>query len=78
MVPEAPDNNSVQIRLNGQDLQVEADLTVADLLADLDIVPEHVVVEVDGEILSAEMQETQMLRPGALVEIVRFVGGGRA
>ncbi|NOY82322.1 MAG: sulfur carrier protein ThiS [Kiritimatiellaeota bacterium] len=78
MVPEVPDNKPVQIRLNGQDLQVETDLTVADLLADLDIAPEHVVVEVDGEILSAEMQETQVLRSGTQIEIVRFVGGGRA
>lgn len=76
MTAKDPASQPISIRLNGRDWTVESGLVVADLLADLDVAPEHVVVEVDGEILSSEQQESWVLQPGAEVELVRFVGGG--
>ena len=76
MVEEHSARNPISIRLNGRTRDIESGLVVADLLADLELAPEHVVVEVDGEILSSAQQESCVLRSGAEVELIRFVGGG--
>ena len=62
--------------LNGDAHEVAQPLTVADLLAQLDIDPRRVAVEHNLIVLKRDTFGTTMLQEGDTVEIVNFVGGG--
>jgi thiamine biosynthesis protein ThiS len=62
--------------LNGDAHEVPNPLTVADLLAQLEIDPRRVAVEHNLIVLKRATFATTMVRDGDAVEIVNFVGGG--
>lgn len=66
----------IRVRLNGKDREVEAGLTVRDLLRHLDLRPELVVVERNREILARERYPEVEVEEGDTLEFVHFVGGG--
>ena len=66
----------MQITLNGDKTELPGPLTVAALLARLDIDPRVVAVELDGLVVKRLHQADRMITEGAEVEIVAFVGGG--
>jgi thiamine biosynthesis protein ThiS len=66
----------LQITLNGDAHELAAPLTVAELLAQLDIDPRRVAVEHNLIVLKRHTFATTMVRDGDAVEIVNFVGGG--
>jgi thiamine biosynthesis protein ThiS len=66
----------LRITLNGDAHEVAGPLTVADLLARLDIDPRRVAVEHNLIVLKRDTFGTTMVRDGDAVEIVNFVGGG--
>ncbi|TRD11325.1 sulfur carrier protein ThiS [Erythrobacter insulae] len=63
------------ITLNGDPRQSPA-ATIADLVRELDLVPEKVAVERNGEIVPRSTLEDAPLADGDNLEIVHFVGGG--
>ncbi len=66
----------IGIRVNGEALERPEGITVAGLLGSLDLSAGRVAVEVDGEIVKQPDWAAEVLRDGAQVEIVQFVGGG--
>jgi thiamine biosynthesis protein ThiS len=66
----------LRITLNGDAHELAQPLTVADLLAQLDIDPRRVAVEHNLIVLKRDAFGTTMVRDGDAVEIVNFVGGG--
>ena len=64
------------ISVNGHAMEVPADTTVAALLQMLNIEPAYVAVELDGSVERQERWGETSISPGAMLEIVRFVGGG--
>ena len=66
----------MQITVNGELRNVSERLTVADLLAQLDLTPARVAVEVNEEVVSRDAYARDTLAEGDRVEIVHFVGGG--
>lgn len=66
----------MQITLNGDVYEIAAPLTVADLLARLEIDARRVAVEHNLVVLKRGAFETTMVQTGDQVEIVNFVGGG--
>lgn len=64
------------ITVNGEPRQVPAGSTVLTLLRELAIKPEHVAVELNGEIVPRGQYGERRLTAGAVLEIVHFVGGG--
>lgn len=66
----------IEVRLNGKDREIEAGLTVQELLVSLDLRPELVVVERNREILDRERYDDVVVEPGDTLELVHFVGGG--
>ena len=67
----------IEVVVNGEPQLVTEGLTVTGLLAELAIDPARVAVELDREIVRKTDWESARVRPGASVEIVWFVGGGR-
>jgi len=64
------------ITLNGDPLDVSGPLTVAELLASLEIDARRVAVEHNLVVLKRAAFDATLLNEGDSVEIVNFVGGG--
>ncbi len=71
-----PGRGPVSIVLNGDRHSVRAGASVADLLADLSLVPGAVVVERNREILVRGALAATPVEEGDRIELVHFVGGG--
>ena len=66
----------LQITLNGDTHEVAGPLTVAALLAQLDIDSRRVAVEHNLVVVKRAAYADTVVRDGDAVEIVNFVGGG--
>lgn len=66
----------MQIEVNGKPREVDGEMSVADLVADLELDDRLVVVELNREIVRRTERAAVNLHPGDRVEIVHFVGGG--
>ena len=66
----------LRITLNGDTHELAGPLTVADLLARLEIDPRRVAIEHNLTVLKRDTFATTMVQEGDAVEIVNFVGGG--
>jgi thiamine biosynthesis protein ThiS len=66
----------VTIQLNGEPFDLAGPLSVAALLAQLDVDARRVAVELNLVVLKRAAFETTMVQPGDVMEIVNFVGGG--
>ena len=64
------------IRLNGEPFEIAGPLSIAALLAELNIDPRRVAVEHNLDIVKRARYDTTMVNEGDEVEIVNFVGGG--
>lgn len=64
------------VHINGEESEVAADLSVEQLLKELEIRSGRVVVELNRDIVSREAHDTTFLKEGDKIEIVHFVGGG--
>jgi sulfur carrier protein len=67
---------AVSIRVNGDEREVQAGLSVAGLLEHLGLHPRMVVVERNGDILRRDAVDAARVEPGDVYELVHFVGGG--
>ena len=66
----------MQITLNGEPYQIDASLTVSDLLERLEIDSRRVAVEHNLVVVKRGAFDETVVRNGDSVEIVNFVGGG--
>ena len=66
----------VTITLNGETRALPDDLTVAGLLRELGLRPEHVAVELNRALVTRARHAETLLREGDVLEIVTLVGGG--
>ncbi|PCH60497.1 MAG: sulfur carrier protein ThiS [Gammaproteobacteria bacterium] len=64
------------IDLNGEQRQLLASATVADLLAQLELAGRRVAVEVNLEIVPRSVYSNHVLNTGDRVEVVQAIGGG--
>jgi sulfur carrier protein len=66
----------MKIHINGEEKEIIDGLSIAGLLAELEIRPGRIVVELNRTIISRQAQESTLLKEGDVLEIVHFVGGG--
>lgn len=70
-------NDTVSLTVNGEERELPAGTTVADLLQSHELDPRLVVVEHNRKILRDRDSFTAIaLEDGDVIEIVHFVGGG--
>jgi len=67
---------TIRIRLNGKERDLEAGHTVTSLLESLELHPGMVVVELNRDILVREDYTEVTVSDGDSLELVHFVGGG--
>lgn len=66
----------MRIRLNGEPFELEAERTVSELLAELQIDARRVAVEHNLTVLKRTLFDSTAIHEGDEIEIVNFVGGG--
>jgi sulfur carrier protein len=66
----------IQIVVNGQVRLVPEGQTLTQLLVSLEIAGDRVAVELDRKIVRRSEWDAITVGPGAMLEIVQFVGGG--
>ena len=64
------------ITVNGEAREVQAALTVCQLLQQLDITTSKLAVEINGTIVPRSQHQTVRLEERDVVEIVQAIGGG--
>ena len=67
---------TVTITLNGERFELDSPMSVAALLAQLDIDPRRVAVEHNLNIIKRQTYSDTLIGDGDTLEIVNFVGGG--
>jgi sulfur carrier protein len=68
----------MKIRVNGEEREFDTALTLAGLIEHLRMKSDRVAVELNREIAARDQWPRIELNEGDQVEIVHFVGGGRA
>lgn len=66
----------IEITVNGEAQQVEAAVTLADLIRTLGFHPQSVAALINDKIVERNQVEEVCLEPDDAVELVRFVSGG--
>lgn len=66
----------MQINVNGTARPLPPATTIAALLADLELSPRQVAVEVNLELVPRARHAEYELQPGDRIEVVTLVGGG--
>jgi sulfur carrier protein len=66
----------MNIQVNGQRREVDADSTVAALLDELGVAQPHVAVELNLEVVPRAQHRDTLLHEGDQLEVVTLVGGG--
>lgn len=66
----------MKITFNGASRELSSGTSVAQLLAQLDINPRYVAVELNLEVVPRESHDQTSLSDGDQIEIVTLVGGG--
>jgi sulfur carrier protein len=66
----------VKIVVNGEARSAREGQTILGLLEELQLDPSRVAVELDRRIVKQPLWAETVLRAGAEIEIVQFVGGG--
>jgi len=66
----------IEITVNGEPQRAPQGQTILGILRQLELDPERVAVELDRRIVKRPHWQETVLRTGAQLEIVQFVGGG--
>lgn len=66
----------MQVTVNGVRQDVPSNTTISQLLAELKLLPERVVVEINLTVIDREKYHQVSLREEDQIEIIGFVGGG--
>lgn len=64
------------VKINGEEKELEAGISVSQLLEHLRLSPGRVVVELNTTVVARDAHGSTHLKAGDQVEIVHFVGGG--
>jgi thiamine biosynthesis protein ThiS len=66
----------MRITVNGKEMQLEDQMSVAWLLESLGVNPKGVAVERNLTIVDRDRYAAEAIQEGDSIEIIRFVGGG--
>lgn len=66
----------MKITCNNELQEIENNLSLENYIESLDLNPDTVVAECDGQIVKREDYVSHILKDGEVVELIRFVGGG--
>jgi len=66
----------ISITVNGENVEIESEMSVEQLLDTVDVPPNYLAVEVNANVVPRETYGDVIVRSGDDVEVVTLVGGG--
>lgn len=66
----------MNITLNGQKYNIESNITLKEMLINLNIEQKNIIAEVNGEVVTQNDFSNKIINENDIIELVRFVGGG--
>jgi sulfur carrier protein len=66
----------LKLRINGEDHEVVDNLSLNELITQLDLTPERIAIELNQNVVRRADWPSTVLKENDRVEIVHFVGGG--
>lgn len=66
----------MNIILNGQKHNIESNITLKEMLINLNIEQNNIIAEVNGEVVTKDNFSNKIINENDIIELVRFVGGG--
>lgn len=66
----------MNIILNGQKHNIESNITLKEMLINLNIEQKNIIAEVNGEVVTKDDFSNKIINENDIIELVRFVGGG--
>ena len=66
----------IPITVNGRDVSIEREMPVDELLDTVDVPPNYLAVEINGEVVPREEHARHIVSANDAVEVVTLVGGG--
>ena len=66
----------IEISVNGQRVSIDAPMTVEQVLDTVEVPPNYLAVEVNGEVVPREDYVSHLIQAGDEIELVTLVGGG--
>ncbi len=66
----------MNITLNGQKHNIESNITLKEMLINLNIEQKNIIAEVNGEVVTKDDFSNKIINENDIIELVRFVGGG--
>jgi sulfur carrier protein len=66
----------MQVRINGETQQVDEGITLAGLIADLDLANRRIAVEINQTIVPRTRHAETPIRENDNIEIIHAIGGG--
>lgn len=66
----------MKITCNGETKELSPGTTLITFIRGMDLNPDTVVTECDGNIINRDDYDTLVLQEGCVLELIRFVGGG--
>ena len=66
----------MQIVINGENLDFEEELSLADLVEKLELASERVAIELNFQVVRKKEWAETKLKDGDNLEVIHFVGGG--
>lgn len=67
---------SIPITVNGRSVEIESSMSVRQLLDTVDVPPNYLAVEVNGDVVPRELYAVTLVVANDNVEVVTLVGGG--
>lgn len=66
----------MQIKINGELYSFDDNISLENIINELNIASDNIIAEVDGEVITKEKFSDTIVKNNAVIEFVRFVGGG--
>lgn len=66
----------ISITVNGKNVEIEAPMSVKELLDTVDVPPNYLAVEVNADVVPRDQYAVTIVGSGDDVEVVTLVGGG--
>ena len=68
--------STIKIFLNGDSKEIKQNLTLTDLLKDLEITSKHIAIELNDEVVFKSDWNSRILVREDKLEVVKAIGGG--
>ncbi len=76
MLPDRSRASLLNLRINGEDREVVDNLSLKELVTQLDLTPERIAIQLNQNVVRRADWPSTVLKENDQVEVVHFVGGG--